>query len=380
MRPYQIVAAERILQRIETSTNHRQLGTRGGGRLHLAHHRQRQDADQLQDRAAGARPAGGRQGAVRGRPQGPGLPDHARVRPVREGRGQLATPPPRVLQKQLEDPNARIIITTIQKLARFVGQNKEHPIYDGHVVVIFDECHRSQFGDMHAEITRAFKRYHLFGFTGTPIFADNAGTGGNPLLRTTEQAFGDKLHTYTIVDAINDKNVLPFRIDYINTIKTSPSSITDKQVAAIDTERALLAPERISQVVGYIREHFDQKTKRAAVTTAMDGKRVAGLQLAVRHRLHRRRQALLRRVHGAAGKTLPAGAAAQGRPDLQLRRQRGRRRRPAGRGGVRDRGAGPELARLSGRRDPGLQRPVRHQLRHLVPTSSRTTTRTCRSG
>jgi len=127
---------------------------------------------------------------------------------------------------------------------------------------------------MHAEITRVFKRYHLFGFTGTPIFADNAGTSGNPLRRTTEQAFGDKLHTYTIVDAINDKNVLPFRIDYINTIKASPR-IKDKQVSAIDTERALLAPERIAQIVGYIREHFDQKTKRSA-SYRHDGRRLTG--------------------------------------------------------------------------------------------------------
>ncbi|MCX7776425.1 MAG: DEAD/DEAH box helicase family protein, partial [Spirochaetaceae bacterium] len=179
-----------------------------------------------------------------------------------------------VLQRQLEDSNARIIITTIQKLSRFVAKNKKRPVYDAHVVVIFDECHRSQFGDMHAEITRVFKRYHLFGFTGTPIFAENSGTGGNPLRRTTQQAFGDKLHTYTIVDAINDKNVLPFRIDYINTIKAG-SAIRDKQVPAIDTERALLAPERISQIVAYIREHFDQKTKRAS-TYRHDGKRLAG--------------------------------------------------------------------------------------------------------
>lgn len=179
-----------------------------------------------------------------------------------------------VLQRQLEDPNARIIITTIQKLSRFVAKNKKHPVYDAHVVVIFDECHRSQFGDMHSEITRVFKRYHLFGFTGTPIFAKNSGTGGNPLRRTTAQAFGDKLHTYTIVDAINDKNVLPFRIDYINTLKMQ-ARIKDKQVSSIDTERALLAPQRISQIVGYIREHFDQKTKRAS-TYRHDGKRIAG--------------------------------------------------------------------------------------------------------
>src|SRR5690606_8846844 len=146
-----------------------------------------------------------------------------------------------VLKRQLEDPNARIIITTIQKLSNFIRANKGHEIYSGHIVLIFDECHRSQFGDMHTDITRAFKRYNLFGFTGTPIFAANAGAGGNPQLKTTEQAFGEKLHTYTIVDAITDKNVLPFRIDYINTVKTG--NVVDKQVSAIDTERALLAPE-----------------------------------------------------------------------------------------------------------------------------------------
>ena len=150
-----------------------------------------------------------------------------------------------MLKRQLEDPNARIIITTIQKLATFIEANKGHAIYGGHVVMIFDECHRSQFGEMHTAITKAFRRYHLFGFTGTPIFADNAGTSGNPKLRTTEQAFGEKLHTYTIVDAISDKNVLPFRIDYVNTIRAA-DAVADKQVSAIDTERALLAPERIA--------------------------------------------------------------------------------------------------------------------------------------
>ena len=79
--------------------------------------------------------------------------------------------------------------------------------------MIFDECHRSQFGDMQAAIKKAFKKYFLFGFTGTPIFALNARSGGNVKEKTTEDLFGAKLHTYTIVDAINDKNVLPFRID-----------------------------------------------------------------------------------------------------------------------------------------------------------------------
>ena len=273
MRPYQIVAAERILQRIATATNHRQLGSvaAGGYIWHTTG-------------------SGKTLTSFKAAQLARGLPEIDKVlfvvdrkdldyQTMREyerfekGAANSNTSTA-VLQRQLEDPNARIIITTIQKLSRFVAKNRKHPVYDQHVVVIFDECHRSQFGDMHAEITRVFKRYHLFGFTGTPIFADNAGASGNPLRRTTEQAFGDKLHTYTIVDAINDKNVLPFRIDYINTIKASPR-IKDKKVPAIDTERALLAPERITQIVGYIREHFDQKTKRSA-SYRHDGKRLAG--------------------------------------------------------------------------------------------------------
>ena len=168
----------------------------------------------------------------------------------------------RVLQRQLEDSNAKIIITTIQKLDIFIRRNKEHPIYKKHVVLIFDECHRSQFGEMHTAIVKAFKNYHIFGFTGTPIFAANASSGGNPLLRTTEQAFGEKLHTYTVVDAINDGNVLPFRIDFINTIRM-PDYIDDKKVYAIDREKALMDPVRIREVVAYVLKHFEQKTKRS---------------------------------------------------------------------------------------------------------------------
>ena len=114
---------------------------------------------------------------------------------------------------------------------------------------------------MHLAITKNFKKYNLFGFTGTPIFAVNASSAGKVHLRTTEQAFGAKLHTYTIVDAINDKNVLPFRIDYISTMKEE-ENISDAKVWDIDRERALSAPERIRNIVQYIREHFDQKTSR----------------------------------------------------------------------------------------------------------------------
>lgn len=166
-----------------------------------------------------------------------------------------------VLKKQLEMPDARIIITTIQKLTCFIKQNKEHPVYNQHIVIIFDECHRSQFGEMHQTITKAFKKYHLFGFTGTPIFAENAYTGCKSDLKTTAQLFGEQLHTYTIVDAIADKNVLPFRIDYISTMKEQ-ENIKDSKVWDINREKALAAPERISRIVSYILEHFNQKTMR----------------------------------------------------------------------------------------------------------------------
>ncbi len=187
----------------------------------------------------------------------------------------------RVLQHQLEDIDKngnphkyRIIVTTIQKLSTFISRNPQHEVYNKRVVIIFDECHRSQFGDMHTSISRAFKNYNLFGFTGTPIFAQNAGSSGNPHLRTTEQAFGDKLHTYTIVDAINDRNVLPFRIDYLSMMH-SKDNIVDYDVSSIDRERAMMDPRRITEVTKYILEHFDQKTKRNSHYT-LRGKRYAG--------------------------------------------------------------------------------------------------------
>jgi type I restriction enzyme R subunit len=263
MRPYQIVATERILQRIEAATNQRRLGrvdaggyvwhTTGSGKT-LTSFKTAQLASRLSsvDKVL----------FVVDRKD----LDYQTMREYdrfEKGAANSNTSTA-VLKRQLEDPQSSIIITTIQKLSNFIGApaNKGHEIFDGHVVIIFDECHRSQFGDMHTSITKAFKRYNLFGFTGTPIFAENAGTAGSPKLRTTEQAFGEKLHTYTIVDAISDKNVLPFRIDYVNTIRL-PEGITDKQVSAIDTERALLAPERVRQVVAYALEHFDQKTRRS---------------------------------------------------------------------------------------------------------------------
>jgi type I restriction enzyme R subunit len=272
MRPYQIVGTERILSKIDVSTNYRQLGTiaaggyvwhtTGSGKT-LTSFKAAQLASKL--------PSVDKVLFVVDRKD----LDYQTMREYdrfEKGAANSNTSTA-VLKKQLEDPTARIIITTIQKLSTFIGANKGHAIYEGHVVIIFDECHRSQFGDMHTAITKAFKRYNLFGFTGTPIFAANSGSGGNSQLRTTEQAFGEKLHTYTIVDAISDKNVLPFRIDYVNTIKVG--TVIDKQVSSIDTEKALLAPERISQIVAYTLEHFDQKTKRTQHYTLGD-KRVRG--------------------------------------------------------------------------------------------------------
>lgn len=166
-----------------------------------------------------------------------------------------------VLTRQLEDATKKIIITTIQKLGIFVKKNRGHPVFQKHIVMIFDECHRSQFGELHKDIVKSFRKFHLFGFTGTPIFKVNAASNGAGGMRTTGQAFGEKLHTYTIIDAINDSNVLPFRIDYIKTVKMK-SEVRDKKVEGIDKEAALNSDERISAVVNYIIEHFDHKTKR----------------------------------------------------------------------------------------------------------------------
>ncbi|TDD66358.1 type I restriction endonuclease subunit R [Jiangella aurantiaca] len=277
MRPYQIVAAERILNRIEISTNYRQLGTlKAGGYVWHTTGSGKTLTSFKAAQLASRMPSVDKVLFVVDRKD----LDYQTMREYdRFERGAAnSNTSTAVLKRQLEDPTARIIITTIQKLSTFISGNKGHDIYSGHVVIIFDECHRSQFGDMHSAITKAFKRYNLFGFTGTPIFAVNAGTSGNPKLRTTAQAFGCFLHgnptncppeshqmaihAYTIVDAISDKNVLPFRIDYVNTVRL-PDGIQDKQVPAIDTERALLAPERIGQVVEYTLGHFDQKTRRS---------------------------------------------------------------------------------------------------------------------
>ena len=163
-----------------------------------------------------------------------------------------------VLEKQIADSNSKIIITTIQKLSSFIKKNPDSDIYKKEVVLIFDECHRSQFGEMHAAITKKFKKYYIFGFTGTPIFIENMPTGVG-LVKTTEDAFGERLHTYTIVNAISDHNVLPFRVDYVSTMKEK-ENVENSKVWDIEREKALSDPRRISNVAKYILEHYAQQT------------------------------------------------------------------------------------------------------------------------
>ena len=260
MRPYQITATERILNRIEIANNYKKYGsvaaggyiwhTTGSGKT-LTSFKAARQASQLPyiDKVLFV--------VDRKDLDYQTMKEYDRFE---KGAANSNTSTV-ILRRQLEDPNAHIIITTIQKLSTFIKKNPEHEVYQKHVVIIFDECHRSQFGDMHTAIVRSFKKYHLFGFTGTPIFATNTGSVKNPQFFTTEQTFGDQLHTYTIVDAINDRNVLPFRVDYIKTMDVDPD-IDDKSVWDIDRERAFMAPKRIELVTSYILDHFDQKTYR----------------------------------------------------------------------------------------------------------------------
>ena len=264
MRPYQITATERILNRIEIANNYKKYGTiAGGGYIWhttgsgktLTSFKTARLASQLSyiDKVLFV--------VDRKDLDYQTMKEYDRF----EKGAANSNTSTAILKKQLEDDNAHIIITTIQKLSTFIKKEKNHPVYTKHVVIIFDECHRSQFGDMHTAIIRNFKRYHLFGFTGTPIFAANARAASGAQFFTTAQTFGDQLHTYTIVDAINDKNVLPFRVDYIKTMDAEPD-IDDKSVWDIDREKAYMAPKRIELVTRYILDHFDQKTYRGDKT------------------------------------------------------------------------------------------------------------------
>ena len=271
MRPYQITATERILNRIEIAHNYKKYGTiAAGGYIWHTTGSGKTLTSFKTARLASQLPFIDKVLFVVDRKD---LDYQTMKEYDRFEKGAAnSNTSTAVLTKQLSDSKSKIIITTIQKLSTFIKKNKDHPVYRKQVVIIFDECHRSQFGDMHLAIaggidgngTRksgAFKNYYMFGFTGTPIFSNNSSTSSKTILFTTAQTFGDQLHEYTIVDAINDKNVLPFRVDYIKTMEMD-ENVKDEQVWDINREKIYMAPERISLITKYILEHFDQKTYR----------------------------------------------------------------------------------------------------------------------
>lgn len=261
MRPYQITATERIINRIEIAHNYKKYGTiAAGGYIWHTTGSGKTLTSFKTARLATALPFIHKVLFVVDRKD---LDYQAMKEYDRFERGAAnSNTSTKILERQLADNESKIIITTIQKLSTFIKRHPEHGVYDKEIVIIFDECHRSQFGEMHKAIISYFRRYYLFGFTGTPIFAANAGgSARHARFATTEQTFGDRLHTYIIVDAINDKNVLPFRVDYIKTMDAE-EDIQEEEVWDIDRKKAFEAPERISLVAQYILDHFDQKTYR----------------------------------------------------------------------------------------------------------------------
>ncbi|MCY4560981.1 MAG: type I restriction endonuclease subunit R [Flavobacteriaceae bacterium] len=247
MRPYQIAATEQILRRIRCSSNNKKTGcteaggyiwhTTGSGKT-LTSFKTAQLATEL-DGISKVLFVVDRKDL-----------DYQTMKEYDKFEKGAAdsTKDTKSLIRQIEDPNSRIIITTIQKLYRFVGKTNKHSFYKKHIVFIFDECHRSQFGKMHHAITQKFKAYHLFGFTGTPIFQEDKE------FDTTERVFGDKLHSYTIVDAITDKNVLPFSVTYYNAFSKTKESYKKKE---LEENKG-----RVKEIVAYIIKDFDAKTKR----------------------------------------------------------------------------------------------------------------------
>ena len=163
------------------------------------------------------------------------------------------------LKRCIEKDDNRIVVTTIQKLNEFVKKNPAHEIYDKHCVLIYDECHRSQFGDAQKNIRKTFKKYYQFGFTGTPIFPENS-LGGD----TTSGVFGAQLHSYVITDAIRDEKVLKFKVDYNNIsakFKSAEEEVNEKELARLE-KKMLLHPERITEITKHILKVFNAKTHR----------------------------------------------------------------------------------------------------------------------
>jgi type I restriction enzyme R subunit len=175
------------------------------------------------------------------------------------------------LVNQFNDANNKLIVTTIQKLYNAI--TKEHHLKtmdnlkDKKIVFIFDECHRSQFGDTHKKITQYFNNYQMFGFTGTPIFVDNA-TSIKGIKQTTASLFGDKLHQYVITDAIKDENVLRFSVEYVGKYKEKENSQNeiDIEVESIDTKELMESPQRLEKIANYIIQQHPLKTHNREFT------------------------------------------------------------------------------------------------------------------
>ncbi|MFU2164828.1 type I restriction endonuclease subunit R [Streptococcus pluranimalium] len=176
------------------------------------------------------------------------------------------------LKRNIEKDDNKIVVTTIQKLNNFMSSEAQHEIYNKQVVFIFDECHRSQFGEAQKRLKQKFKKYCQFGFTGTPILPDVYDKDGNLIRKgnalgseTTVSVFGRELHAYVITDAIRDQKVLKFKVDY-NDVRPQFKSLETEQdlekLSAAENKKALLHPTRIAEISTYILEHFNQKTHR----------------------------------------------------------------------------------------------------------------------
>lgn len=175
------------------------------------------------------------------------------------------------LKRNLDKDDNKIIVTTIQKLNNLMKSESDLPIYSKQVVFIFDECHRSQFGEAQKNLKKKFKKFYQFGFTGTPIFGDDIVNGklirkGNALgAETTASVFGRELHSYVITDAIRDEKVLKFKVDYNDVrpqFKAIESEQDEKKLSAAENKQALLHPDRIQEITQYILNNFRQKTHR----------------------------------------------------------------------------------------------------------------------
>jgi type I restriction enzyme R subunit len=164
------------------------------------------------------------------------------------------------LKRNMEKDDSKIVVTTIQKLNNLMKSEADLPVYSKQVVFIFDECHRSQFGEAQKNLKKKFKKFYQFGFTGTPIFPQNA-LGAD----TTASVFGRELHSYVITDAIRDEKVLKFKVDYNNVrpkFKAVETDQDEKSLNAAENKQALLHPDRIREITQYILNNFRQKTHR----------------------------------------------------------------------------------------------------------------------